>query len=153
MSSRSESGSRKRSPPSSDLTARCRCISLLGMFSSQRGTLFFLRLGSSLEPGRPSKCAEDGYGQLVAGHLLRPAPFAWHWRSPSRETFQKAGAQKVEVIEGQPSSSNLPRECCDGIFIRSVYQNFADRAAMNASLWASLKPGRLAIIDVPPTWT
>jgi ubiquinone/menaquinone biosynthesis C-methylase UbiE len=68
-----------------------------------------------------------------------------------RETVQKAGARNVEVIEGQPSNSNLPPECCDGIFIRNVYHHFADPAAMNTSLWASLKPGgRLAIIDFRP---
>jgi ubiquinone/menaquinone biosynthesis C-methylase UbiE len=68
-----------------------------------------------------------------------------------RETVQKAGAQNVEVVEGHPSNSNLPPECCDGIFIRNVYHHFADPAAMNASLWASLKRGgRLAIIDFRP---
>ena len=68
-----------------------------------------------------------------------------------RESVRRAGVQNVEVIEGQSSSTNLPAECCEGIFIRNVYHHFADPAAMNASLWKSLKPGgRLAIIDFRP---
>jgi ubiquinone/menaquinone biosynthesis C-methylase UbiE len=68
-----------------------------------------------------------------------------------RQTISKAGVQNVEVIEGQPSGTNLPDECCDGIFIRNVYHHFADPAAMNSSLWKSIKSGgRLAIIDFRP---
>ncbi len=69
-----------------------------------------------------------------------------------REAIQKAAARNVEVIEGQPSSSNLPPECCDAIVVRNVYHHFADPATMNASLWASLKRGgRLAVIDFRPS--
>jgi len=68
-----------------------------------------------------------------------------------RESVRRAGVQNVEVIEGHSSSTNLPAECCEGIFIRNVYHHFAEPAAMNASLWKSLKPGgRLAIIDFRP---
>jgi predicted methyltransferase len=68
-----------------------------------------------------------------------------------RQTVRKAGMQNVEVLEGDPSRTNLPTECCDAIFIRNVYHHFADPAAMNASLWKSLKSGgRLAIIDFRP---
>jgi ubiquinone/menaquinone biosynthesis C-methylase UbiE len=68
-----------------------------------------------------------------------------------RETVRKAGVQNVEILEGQAWSTNLPNECCEGIFIRNVYHHFADPAAMNGSLWMSLKAGgRLAIIDFRP---
>jgi ubiquinone/menaquinone biosynthesis C-methylase UbiE len=68
-----------------------------------------------------------------------------------RGRMRKADLQNVEIIEGGPSSTNLPAECCDAIFIRNVYHHFADPAAMNASLSQSLKPGgRLAIIDFRP---
>jgi ubiquinone/menaquinone biosynthesis C-methylase UbiE len=68
-----------------------------------------------------------------------------------RERVRKADLQNVEIIEGGPSSTNLPAECCDAIFIRNVYHHFAEPAAMNASLLQSLKPGgRLAIIDFRP---
>jgi ubiquinone/menaquinone biosynthesis C-methylase UbiE len=68
-----------------------------------------------------------------------------------RQRVRKADLPNVEIIEGGPSSTNLPAECCDAIFIRNVYHHFADPAAMNASLWQSLKPGgRLAIVDFRP---
>ena len=68
-----------------------------------------------------------------------------------RDTIEKAEIKNVEVLEGQPSATNLPPECCHGIFIRNVYHHFADPPAMNASLWLSLKPGgRLAVIDFRP---
>ena len=68
-----------------------------------------------------------------------------------RETIEKSGLTNVEVIEGQPSATNLPPECCEAMFIRNVYHHFADPSAMNASLWRSLRPGgRLAVIDFRP---
>lgn len=61
------------------------------------------------------------------------------------------GLERVTVIEGRPAETNFPAECCDAIFMRSVYHHFADPAAMNASLFKSLKPGgRLAVIDFTP---
>ena len=66
-------------------------------------------------------------------------------------TIEKSGLKNIEVLEGQPSATNLPPECCDGIFIRNVYHHFADPPAMNASLRRSLKAGgRLAVIDFRP---
>jgi ubiquinone/menaquinone biosynthesis C-methylase UbiE len=68
-----------------------------------------------------------------------------------RDSVERAGAMNVEIVEGQPSGTNLPENCCDGIFIRNVYHHFADPPAMNASLWRTLKPGgRLAVIDFRP---
>jgi ubiquinone/menaquinone biosynthesis C-methylase UbiE len=68
-----------------------------------------------------------------------------------RESITKAGVENVEVVDGQPASTNLPPGCCDAIFIRNVYHHFADPPSMNASLLRSLKPGgRLAVIDFRP---
>jgi ubiquinone/menaquinone biosynthesis C-methylase UbiE len=68
-----------------------------------------------------------------------------------RGAVEKAGLKNVQVLEGDPAKTNLPDECCDGIFIRNVYHHFADPAAMNASLRQALKPGgRLAILDFAP---
>jgi ubiquinone/menaquinone biosynthesis C-methylase UbiE len=58
-----------------------------------------------------------------------------------RDTIKKSGVTNVEIVEGQPASTNLPPECCDGIFIRNVYHHFADPPAMNAGLWRSVEPG------------
>jgi ubiquinone/menaquinone biosynthesis C-methylase UbiE len=68
-----------------------------------------------------------------------------------RTAVEKSGLQNVEVLEGHPTRTNLPAECCDGIFVRYVYHHFADPPAMNASLHQSLKPGgTLAIIEFAP---
>jgi ubiquinone/menaquinone biosynthesis C-methylase UbiE len=69
----------------------------------------------------------------------------------ARRAIQKSGIKNVELLEDQPSKTNLPSECCDGIFIVDVYHQFADPPVMNASLWRALKPGgRLAVIGVKP---
>jgi ubiquinone/menaquinone biosynthesis C-methylase UbiE len=64
---------------------------------------------------------------------------------------EKAGAKNVTPIEGAEAATNFPDQCCDAIFMRNVYHHFADPAAMDASLFKSLKPGgRLAVIDFTP---
>ena len=56
--------------------------------------------------------------------------------------------RNVSVVEGGIQSTKLPDGCCDAIYMRNVYHHFTDPAAMNTSLFASLKSGgRLAIID------
>ena len=68
-----------------------------------------------------------------------------------REAIRREDVKNVEVIEGHPARTNLPTECCDGIYIRNVYHHFADPPAMNRSLFDSLKAGgRLVIIDFYP---
>jgi len=68
-----------------------------------------------------------------------------------RAAIEKADVKNVEIVEGHTLRTNLPPECCDGIFIRFVYHHFADPSAMNASLREALKPGgRLAIIEFAP---
>jgi ubiquinone/menaquinone biosynthesis C-methylase UbiE len=57
----------------------------------------------------------------------------------------------VVVVEGRPAEANLPEQCCDAVFMRSVYHHFADPASMNATLFRALKPGGyIAVIDFPP---
>ncbi len=64
---------------------------------------------------------------------------------------EKAELHNVTLIDGHERDTNLPPSCCDALFMRSVYHHFGDPAAMNASLFGSLKPGgRLAVIDFAP---
>lgn len=64
---------------------------------------------------------------------------------------EKAGVTNVTPVEGRELETNFPAECCDAIFMRNVYHHFNDPAAMNASLFKSLKPGgRVAVIDFTP---
>ena len=65
-----------------------------------------------------------------------------------------AAAQKahnITVVKAGEAATNLPRECCDSIFIRRVYHHFTQPAQEDSSLFQSLKPGGLlAVIDFPP---
>jgi ubiquinone/menaquinone biosynthesis C-methylase UbiE len=64
---------------------------------------------------------------------------------------ESAGLKNVTTVEGREAETNFAERCCDAIFMRSVYHHFADPAAMNASLFKSLKPGgRLAVQDFGP---
>jgi ubiquinone/menaquinone biosynthesis C-methylase UbiE len=60
--------------------------------------------------------------------------------------------QNITVIKAGEAQTNLPRECCDSIFMRHVYHHFRQPAQEDASLFQSLKPGGiLAVIDFQPS--
>jgi ubiquinone/menaquinone biosynthesis C-methylase UbiE len=64
---------------------------------------------------------------------------------------KESALTNVVVLEGGVSSTNLPNECCDAIFLRDVYHHLTRPQEFDASLLAALKPkGRLAIMDFPP---
>jgi predicted methyltransferase len=64
---------------------------------------------------------------------------------------KEAALSNVVVLEGAASSTNLPNECCDAIFLRDVYHHLTRPEEFDVSLLAALKPGgRLAIMDFPP---
>lgn len=68
-----------------------------------------------------------------------------------RDNLEWADTSNITVLEGHPTQTNLPEECCDAIYLRRVYHHIGDPPSMNASLLQSLKPGgRLAIIDFEP---
>ncbi len=68
-----------------------------------------------------------------------------------RAAVAQDALSNIVVLEGAESSTNLPSECCDAIFLRDVYHHLTRPHEFNASLLAALKPdGRLAIIDFPP---
>jgi predicted methyltransferase len=57
----------------------------------------------------------------------------------------------VVVVEGGASSTNLPNDCCDAIFLRDVYHHLTRPDEFDVSLLAAVKKGgRLAIMDFPP---
>ena len=68
-----------------------------------------------------------------------------------RDAVTRERLANVTVLEGAPSSTNLPAACCDAILVRDAYHHFTQPDDMIRSLAAALKPGgRLAIIDFPP---
>lgn len=69
-----------------------------------------------------------------------------------QDVVSSAQASNVTVVQGHPARTNFPEACCDALFMRNVYHHFDNPAAMNKSIWESLKPGgRLAIIDFEPS--
>jgi ubiquinone/menaquinone biosynthesis C-methylase UbiE len=57
----------------------------------------------------------------------------------------------VSLIKADPIDTNLPENCCDGIFMRRVYHHLQDPARTDASIFRALKPGGLvAMIDFAP---
>ena len=68
-----------------------------------------------------------------------------------RTAVSSAGLRNVDVRAGAPLTTNLPDDCCDAIFMRTVYHHFTDPPAMVEALHAALKPGgQLAIIEFEP---
>ncbi|WP_440998647.1 class I SAM-dependent methyltransferase [Fodinibius sp. SL11] len=68
-----------------------------------------------------------------------------------RAAVNESDLENITVLKGLPNNTNLPRECCNAIFMRRVYHHIDEPEAFNASLYQSLKPGgRLAIIDFKP---
>jgi ubiquinone/menaquinone biosynthesis C-methylase UbiE len=68
-----------------------------------------------------------------------------------RDKLAGSDSAQVTVVEGDANRTNFPEGGCDALFMRNVYHHFANPAAMNASIAASLKPGaRLAIVDFTP---
>ena len=69
-----------------------------------------------------------------------------------RSLAARQKVQNITVVKAGIEETNLPRECCDSIFMRGVYHHVTQPEKEDASLFQSLKPGgRLAIIDFPPT--
>jgi predicted methyltransferase len=69
-----------------------------------------------------------------------------------REAVATSGLSQVEVLEAHERRTNLTDACCDAVLMRDVYHHFDDPAAMNASVFAALKPGgRVAVIDFGPS--
>ena len=68
-----------------------------------------------------------------------------------RKLAAGAGLKNVTALDAHATRTNLPDRCCDALVIRFVYHHFADPAAMNASLFQSVKPGgHVAVIDFAP---
>jgi ubiquinone/menaquinone biosynthesis C-methylase UbiE len=65
-----------------------------------------------------------------------------------RNAIEKSGAKNVTVTAAHATQTNLAAGCCDALFMENVYHHFEDPAAMNASIFRTVKPGgRVAIVD------
>lgn len=69
-----------------------------------------------------------------------------------REKVAASGLGHITVVEGEATRTQFPDAACDALFMRNVYHHFADPAAMNTSIAASVKPGgRVAVVDFTPS--
>jgi ubiquinone/menaquinone biosynthesis C-methylase UbiE len=68
-----------------------------------------------------------------------------------RNAIEKSGAKNVTVMAAHATQTNLAEGCCDALFMEHVYHHFEDPAAMNASIFRTVKPGgRVAVVDFAP---
>jgi predicted methyltransferase len=68
-----------------------------------------------------------------------------------RNAIEKSGAKNVTVQAAHVTQTNLAEGCCDALFMENVYHHFEDPAAINASIFRTVKPGgRVAVVDFPP---
>lgn len=69
-----------------------------------------------------------------------------------REAVREAGLSNVEIVAGSTGSTSLPADCCDAIFMRTVYHHFTQPHAMNRDLHRALREGgAIGIVDFEPT--
>jgi predicted methyltransferase len=68
-----------------------------------------------------------------------------------RNAIEKSGAKNVTVLAAHAMQTNLDEGCCDALFMENVYHHIEDPAAMNASIFRTVKPGgRVAVVDFMP---
>lgn len=59
--------------------------------------------------------------------------------------------KSITAVKAAEAETNLPKDCCDSIFMRLVYHHLTKPIEIDASLFRSLKPGGLlAVIDEEP---
>lgn len=61
------------------------------------------------------------------------------------------GRHNVRIVEATASATQLPDDCCDAIYLRTVLHHVDDKRGFARALARALRAGgRLAIIDFPP---
>jgi predicted methyltransferase len=74
-------------------------------------------------------------------------------RTTITEAAKWRGLENVIVLPAGEASTGLPSDCCDAVFMRGVYHHLTAPAAIDASIFAAVKPGGLfAVIDFPPSF-
>ena len=101
--------------------------------------------------------AGDGDLSIAAARLVGPSGRVYTSElgddrvKSLRGKIESSRLSQISVVAGDASKTNFADGTCDGLFMRSVYHQFADPSVMNASIAAALKPGaRLVIVDFTP---
>src|SRR5262249_39097518 len=89
---------------------------------------------------------------VPAGHV-----FATEIDGDRRRQIQSAADEAVlshvSVVGATETDTGLQPDCCDAIFLRTVYHHVTRPAETNTSLHDALRSGgRLAVIDFPSRW-
>lgn len=134
---------------------------MFGCVSAQNTSADVSWLIESLELKQGSVVADIGAGEgeqtlAIARHigpegLIYSTELGETSVEELQEEIKNSDLGNITVVEGHPNRTNLPKACCDALYMRRVYHHFGDPPAMNASLFSTLKPGgKLAIIDFAP---
>ena len=68
-----------------------------------------------------------------------------------RDRIAQSGKENITVVTGDSTKTNFPDGGCDALFLRDVYHHFTSPSAMDAAIFAAIKPGgRAAIVDFTP---
>lgn len=68
-----------------------------------------------------------------------------------RNAIEKSGSKNVTVVAADATKTNFAEGCCDALYMENVYHHFEDPAAMDASIFRTVKPGgRVAVMDFAP---
>lgn len=101
--------------------------------------------------------AGDGRMSLAAAERVGPAGRVYSTELDPKKLARLEGVaagwrlHNLSIIKAGAAETNLPRACCDSVFMRAVYHHFTQPAEIDASIFQALRPGgRLAVIDFPP---
>jgi predicted methyltransferase len=109
---------------------------------------------------RPGSVVADigaGHGEMTRAAAQRVGPtgrvYSTELDATKLAELEDLAAKETNItaIRAGIAQTNLPPECCDSIFMRLVYHHLTQPAEMDASLFRSLKPGKLlGVIDEEP---
>jgi ubiquinone/menaquinone biosynthesis C-methylase UbiE len=101
-----------------------------------------------------------GHGEMtvVMAELVGPKGHIYstdidpHALDKIRAAIKAAGLDNVTVVRATASSTELPQNCCDVIFLSRVYHHLTDPGDTDRSLYRALRTGgSLAVLDFRPS--
>jgi cyclopropane fatty-acyl-phospholipid synthase-like methyltransferase len=119
------------------------------------------RLAAALAVTAGSSVADIGAGGGAMAEAMarmvgeRGLVYATELSSAQRDDIARrvAGARldNVRVIAAGAVDTGLPPQCCDAVYMRTVFHHLSDRTAFAASVRGAVRPGgRIAVIDFAP---
>jgi len=100
-----------------------------------------------------------GGGELARAMALLIGPKSRLYASELSDDYLKMMAERltpeefpqITIMRGSETSTNLPPDSCDAIYLRRVYHHVSHPAEMASAMFETLRPGgRLAVVDFRP---